>query len=165
MPAYCEPGPQPRSRRSARSRSATGAVLDLNGLSETLGALAGAGNVTLGSGTLTAGGNNASTTYSGAISGSRGFNKAGTGTLTLTGTDSYTGVTNINGGTLQVIGAITSSSAVNVNAGGTLAGTGTVDPNPVDRQFWRHLSPGVPGVAGTRSPSPAMSRSSPARSI
>ena len=65
---------------------ASGAVLDLNGFNETLGSLAGAGNVTLGSGTLTAGGNNASTTYSGTISGSGGFNKAGSGTLLLTGT-------------------------------------------------------------------------------
>jgi autotransporter-associated beta strand protein len=128
---------------------AIGAVLDLNGFNQTLGGLAGGGNVTLGSATLTAGSNNASTTYSGAISGTGGFNKAGTGTLTLTGTDSYTGVTNINGGTLQVNGAITSSSAVNVNNGATLSGTGTVDPNPVTVNSGATLSPGLPGVPGT----------------
>ena len=67
--------------------------------------------------TLTAGGNNASTTYSGTISGSGGFNKAGSGTLLLTGTSTYTGVTNIDGGTFEVDGAITSSSSVNGQCG------------------------------------------------
>ena len=66
---------------------ASGAVLDLNGFNETVGSLAGAGDVTLGSGTLTAGGTNASTTYSGAIFGSGGFNKTGSGTLVLTGNE------------------------------------------------------------------------------
>ena len=67
---------------------ASGAVLDLNGFNETLGSLAGAGNVALGSGTLTAGGNNASTTYR-ARSRQRRLNKAGGGTLIFTGTNLY----------------------------------------------------------------------------
>ena len=128
---------------------ASGAVLDLNGFNETLGSLAGAGNVTLGSGTLTAGGNNASTTYSGAISGSGGFNKAGSGTLLLTGTSDYTGVTNIDGGTFEVDGAITSSSSVNVNAGSTLTGVGTVDPSTVTIGSGSNFVPGTAGVPGT----------------
>ncbi|MFZ3350038.1 MAG: autotransporter domain-containing protein [Xanthobacteraceae bacterium] len=128
---------------------ASGATLDLNGFSQTLGSLAGAGNVTLGSGTLTAGGNNASTTYSGAISGSGGFNKAGSGTLLLTGTSDYTGVTNIDGGTFEVDGAITSSSSVNVNAGSTLTGVGTVDPSTVTIGSGSNFVPGTAGVPGT----------------
>jgi len=128
---------------------ASGAVLDLNGFNETLGSLAGAGNVTLGAGTLTAGGNNASTTYSGTISGSGGFNKAGSGTLVFTGTDTYTGVTNINDGTLEVDGAITSSSSVNLNAGATLTGVGTVDPSTVTIGSGSTFIPGTGGVPGT----------------
>ena len=42
---------------------AGGATFDLNNFAETVGSIAGAGNITLGSGTLTAGGNGASTTY------------------------------------------------------------------------------------------------------
>ena len=44
----------------------------------------------------------------------------------LTGTGSYTGDTNINGGTMQVNGDISASDALYVNPGATLAGIGTV---------------------------------------
>ena len=50
------------------------------------------------------------------------------GTTIFTATNTYTGPTTINGGTLEVDGAIANSSAVTVYAGGTLSGTGTVDP-------------------------------------
>ena len=101
------------------------------------------------SASLTAGGNNASTTYSGTISGSGGFNKAGSGTLLLTGTSTYTGVTNIDGGTFEVDGAITSSSSVNVNAGSTLTGVGTVDPSTVTIGSGSSFVPGKAGAPGT----------------
>ncbi|WP_157103459.1 hypothetical protein, partial [Variovorax sp. WDL1] len=42
-----------------------GATLDLNNFSQTIGSLAGFGFVALGTGTLTAGGDNSSTTFSG----------------------------------------------------------------------------------------------------
>jgi outer membrane autotransporter protein len=103
---------------------ASGATLNLNGFNQTIGSLAGAGSVTLGSATLTTGTDNTNTTFSGAISGTGGVVKQGTGTFTLTGVSSYTGPTNINAGTLVVNGALTSS--VFVNAGGTLKGTGSI---------------------------------------
>jgi autotransporter-associated beta strand protein len=107
---------------------ASGATLDLNNFNQTIGSLAGAGNVTLGSATLTTGSDGTSTTYSGAISGTGGLTKIGGGTFVLSGTSSYTGATTINGGTLEVDGSIASSPSVTVNAGGTLSGTGIVDP-------------------------------------
>jgi len=125
---------------------AGGAVLDLNSFNQTIGSLAGTGNVTLGSATLTAGADNTSTTFAGAISGTGGLTKTGTGVLTLTGNNTYTGFTTINaGGQLKLTGAgsISSSKAVIANGtfdisglsfgGGTLitslsgAGTGVVN--------------------------------------
>jgi autotransporter-associated beta strand protein len=55
--------------------------------------------------TLTTGGNNTSTTFSGVIqdgAGVTGLTKIGTGTFTLTGANTYTGGTTISAGTLQI---------------------------------------------------------------
>jgi autotransporter-associated beta strand protein len=56
-----------------------------------------------------------------------GLTKEGTGTMRLTGDNTYDGVTDINAGTLLInasnAGAI---GDVNINSGGTLGGTGTV---------------------------------------
>ena len=73
-------------------------------VSDTVASIAGAGSITLGSNTLTSGGSDASTTFSGVISGSNGnIVKAGSGTLTLTGNNSYTGSTTISAGLLKII--------------------------------------------------------------
>jgi autotransporter-associated beta strand protein len=104
---------------------ASGGTLDLNSFNQTIGSLAGAGPVMLGSAGLTTGNDNTSTTFSGAISGTGGLTKIGTGALQLAGTSNYTGATTVNAGTLVVTGSI-ANSAVTVNAGGTLAGTGLV---------------------------------------
>jgi autotransporter-associated beta strand protein len=89
------------------------ATLDLAGFSQTVGSLAGGGstggNVTLGAGTLTAGGNNSSTAYAGNISGTGGVTKQGSGTFTLTGVNAYTGPTIVTGGILEVSGGISGS--------------------------------------------------------
>ncbi len=110
-----------------------GVTLDLNDTNETIGSLAGGGatggNVTLGAGTLTAGGNNTSTTYSGVISGTGGITKAGTGTLTLGGVNTYTGATTISAGTLALnaTGTIAASSGVANNGNFTIAAAKTID--------------------------------------
>jgi fibronectin-binding autotransporter adhesin len=68
----------------------------------TLGGLSGSGSVNLGPAALTVGGNNASSAYTGSLSGGSGLTKIGSGALDLTGTNSYAGPTVINGGTLQL---------------------------------------------------------------
>ena len=82
---------------------ATGAMLDLSGASQTVGTLSGSGRVMNSSGvgsTLTAGTDNASRTFSGTIDGPIKLAKAGTGSLTLSGINGYSGGTAVNEGTL-----------------------------------------------------------------
>jgi outer membrane autotransporter protein len=107
---------------------ASGATLNLASFDQAIGSLAGAGSVTLGSGTLTTGNDNTSTIFAGTISGSGNVIKIGGGTFVLSGTNAYTGNTVVNAGTLEVNGTIANSASVTVNAGAKLSGTGTVDP-------------------------------------
>ncbi|MDP3469427.1 MAG: cadherin domain-containing protein [Daejeonella sp.] len=123
---------------SAHSVSVTG-TLDLNGFSETIGSLAGAGTVTstaAGALVLTTGGNNTTTTtFSGIIqdgAGTLDLTKAGTGIMVLSGLNSYTGVTTVSAGTLTLgaagngtnspLGTIASGTTVNTGAALNLAG-------------------------------------------
>ena len=76
-----------------------------------------------------------------------GLTKLGTGTLTLTGTNSYTGPTSVNAGTLAVNGALTGTGMLTVSSGATLAGTGSAAGN-VGIQAGGTLAPGQAG-AGT----------------
>ena len=55
-----------------------------------------------------------------------GLTKLGTGTLRLSGAETYTGPTSVATGTLVVNGSLPAASAVMVSAPATLAGTGTV---------------------------------------
>ncbi len=101
------------------------------------GSIAGSGIYYIGAGnTLVTGGNNLSTTVSGVIAdfnpcgcgpaGPGNLEKVGTGTMVLSGVNTYTGTTAVNGGILQVDGSIASSILTTVNAGGALTGIGTV---------------------------------------
>jgi outer membrane autotransporter protein len=125
------------------SSIAAAAILSLNSFNQTIGSLAGAGSVTLGSATLTTNGDNTSTTFSGAMSGTGGLTKIGSGTLTLSGINSYQGGTALNAGTLAVgsstalgTGALTFANGTTLQAAAnglslanamTLNGTDTVD--------------------------------------
>jgi fibronectin-binding autotransporter adhesin len=103
-----------------------GGTLALGG-AETIGSLTGSsGTVALDGNTLTVGAGNATSTYSGGITGTGGgLTKTGNGVLTLAANSSYTGATTINAGTLVYNGTNT-STAVAVNSGTTLAGSGSV---------------------------------------
>src|SRR5262245_13898340 len=73
-------------------------------------------------------------TQSGVISelnGPRPLEKIGAGTLVLTAVNTYTGPTTISAGALIVNGSI-ANSAVTVNSGATLAGSGTVGATTVN---------------------------------
>ena len=111
--------------------SAAGDLVDngtfnLDGFSETINGLSGGGTVNGGSGmpTLTVGDNNASSTFSGTIENNTGalaLTKIGSGTLVLSGTNSYTGGTYVEQGTLYVqnTGTLQDGSSLTVGAGGT----------------------------------------------
>ena len=101
----------------------------------TAGSIAGSGTYYIGAGnTLTVGSNNLSTEVGGVIAdflcgcapGPGSLEKVGAGTLTLSGTNTYTGTTTVNGGVLDVEGSIASSSLTTVNVNAALTGAGTV---------------------------------------
>ena len=105
--------------------SARGTV-DLTGLTASgigIGSLSGSGTVILGSKTLTVGGLNRDDTIGGAISGTGGVTKTGTGVLTLSGNNPFSGGLLVSGGTVS----FTTTSALGTDTtdtGVTLAGGG-----------------------------------------
>ncbi|MBZ9922178.1 autotransporter-associated beta strand repeat-containing protein, partial [Mesorhizobium sp. BR1-1-7] len=135
-----------------------GATLDLKDLSNTMGGLTGAGNVTLGSATLTINGGGG-LTFSGAISGTGSFVKTGAGGQGLTGcNNSYGGTTTISGGSLVVdclvnggvnssMGASSAAASNLVFNGGTLGYVGT--GGSTNRQFTLDTAGGGLDASGT----------------
>jgi len=113
----------------------TGA-LQLAGFSNTIGSLAGAGTVENANATaaiLTVGTNNTNTTFSGLLQdgtggGALALIKNGTGTQVISGPNTFSGATVINGGILlanNTTGSALGTSNVMVN-GGTFGGTGSI---------------------------------------
>ena len=88
----------------------------------TAGSIEGAGSYLLGAKQLTVGGNNGATEVAGIISGVGGsLVKTGTGTLTLSGANTYTGGTTVNAGVPQLgNGGATGSIVGNVLDNATL---------------------------------------------
>jgi autotransporter-associated beta strand protein len=114
----------------------------------TAGSIAGAGNYILPGKTLTVGSNNLSTDVSGQIIGAGGsLVKTGSGTLTLSGINTYTGTTTVNAGALIVDGSIASSSLTTVNSRAALLGVGTMGSTIINSGGF--LAPGAVGTIGT----------------
>ncbi|MBS0626073.1 MAG: autotransporter-associated beta strand repeat-containing protein [Verrucomicrobia bacterium] len=116
--------------------SASGVTLDLNGFNNSIPGLSGGGatsnGVVLGSGTLTFGGNNASTSFLGSITGTGGIIKQGTGTFTLSNSaTAYFGATTISAGTLQAAG----TNAFSKNSQVSLPTSTTLDLNGFNNEI------------------------------
>jgi autotransporter-associated beta strand protein len=114
---------------SSSSAFTVNSTLDLGGFNSLIASLAGNGSgiVTNSGGsaaTLTTGGNNTSTAFSGVIqdgTSSTALIKSGSGILTLSGANTYTGATTIGAGTVALTGtgSIAASSGVNLSNPGT----------------------------------------------
>jgi len=98
---------------------AVGATLDVNGQTETIASLAGAGTVDFGTGTLISAGN-ASTIFSGAFTGPGTFTKQGTGILTLDTDLTFNGTFNLAGGTLRLTDMTLNLDTLNITGNSTI---------------------------------------------
>ena len=115
-----------------------GASLVMNGFSQAAGSLSGAGTVVNGSASaavLTIK-QTSDQTFSGVLGGTGtdennfGLVKTGASTLTLSGTNTYTGSTTVNQGKLNLTGSASlASNSTTVAIGATLSGTGTITGN------------------------------------
>ncbi len=122
--------------------------------SASIGSLAGGGNVALqnASGSavnVTIGFNNASTTFAGNVSGGGALTKVGTGSITLSGNNPFTGDVSISNGTLIAGSSNAFGTGTVTLSGGTLGltfdniGSGVSISNPII------VGPGVSGLIGT----------------
>ena len=113
------------------------------------GSIAGSGFFDLGANQLTVGGNNQSTVVTGVVAdggGAGGLNaslvKIGTGTLTLSGANTYAGPTTIMAGTLALTTSGTLVSDVTVMNGGVFGGSGSTSKT-LTVQSGGTVAPGV----------------------
>lgn len=99
----------------------SGSVLDLSGYAATLGALNGPGNVWLGYNSVLTLASAEDQTVAAIMNGYGRFVKAGTGTVTLAGTNAYTGGTTVSAGRLvfDSAGSFASGTALTVASGAT----------------------------------------------
>ncbi len=124
--------------------NSNGNVYDFGALSGA-SATAGFSGGTAGRATLSIGGLGISTSFAGQINGNCALTKVGNGTLTLSGSYSYTGNTTVSGGTLSLsTGTLSDTGTVSIATGAVLnlnfVGTDTVDVFSID---------GVPQGDGT----------------
>jgi len=111
---------------SALDIANTGGTVQITAPDVVIGSLSGAGNVDLGSRILTIGDLGQNDVISGAITGTAQGQliKAGSGTLTLAGINTYGGPTQAHEGRLVIDGSV--AGHVNVNTTGILAGSGSI---------------------------------------
>jgi autotransporter-associated beta strand protein len=89
---------------TGRMQLNAGASLDLDGYNLTVGSMGGVAPISLSTHTLTVGADNSDSAYSGAIGGSGALVKTGSGVLSLSGVNSYLGLTTIYTGKVDLIG-------------------------------------------------------------
>ncbi len=82
--------------------------------------------------------NEAGLLISGVISGTNGLTKAGTGVLTLTGTETYTGATVVAEGTLQLGNGITPGASIFTSGSVLVAPDGALAINLADGEIFRN---------------------------
>ena len=106
---------------------ASGGVLDMAGVPQTVGSLSGSAGAIItsrysGNPTLTVAMSSGSTTFAGNIISNNALALSGSGQLTLSGTNAYTGGTTVSGGTLDIAApsALAGSGLVTIAAGGRL---------------------------------------------
>ncbi len=146
---------------TARLITNAGGVADFSGnlnFGTSVGSIEGAGTYMLGGSLLTTGSRNISTVVSGTIIDGPGTAKGGqltvvgSGTLTLSGANTYTGATNIGNGmtansgkliAANTTGSATGTGPVFVDKGGTLGGSGFI-AGPVTLKAGGTISPGDP---------------------
>ena len=129
----------------------SGATLELDGITETVGGLRNSpGSILLNnSATLKIGADNTNRTFPGVLSGNGHLVKTGNAQQTLSGANTYTGGTTLESGILHVsntAGSATGPGNVTLLSSATLSGTGTI-AGPVDAAAGATLAPGSP--AGT----------------
>jgi len=146
-------------------------TLDLAGFTETINGLSGSGTVdnTTGSGALTAGNNDQTSTFQGTLQntgGSLALTKVGAGVLVLSGTNTYSGATRVLAGTLatttggQAPGVLAVSNlatlAVSVSSAGStlrassfVLGTGAADGTTNSFDFGVFGNPPTPVIHAT----------------
>jgi autotransporter-associated beta strand protein len=131
------------------------AAFDLNGVNQQIGALGSLGthmsravaNTSATHATLTVN-QSVDTTFAGQLAGNLSVTKLGEGTLALTGTNTHTGLTSVDRGTLLVDGSI--AGDVTVAAGAVLSGRGSIGRLTVASGgvFSPGASPGILTIAG-----------------
>lgn len=109
---------------SASTVNLSAGTLQLGGI-ESISTLNGFGRLLLDQSADLSLGSASDNLFAGVIDGNGSVHKVGTGTLTLTGSNTHSGAFSIDGGTLRVDGTLASDS-VTVNGGTTLTGNGTL---------------------------------------
>ena len=146
------------SGADARMITEAGGIVDISSLTSsgtTFGSIAGAGTYALGSKALAVGSDGSSTDVSGIVTDgglgggvSGSLTKAGSGTLTLSGVNTYTGATYVTAGGLIVNGSIAASTGLFVDAGGLVGGTGVLPSTVIGGTLSPGNSIGTINVAG-----------------
>ena len=129
---------------------AGGTTLRLNGTAQQIGDLTGGAGAQLELGATLTVTENGLTAFAGAISGPGNLIKDGSGTLTLSGANSYSGTTNINAGTLTVSGSGTlGADAAAVASGATLNLAGVTLTSPSTLNLSGSGVGGIGALTGT----------------